>query len=138
MRVYLLRLIAASLLGVAGAAYAADSTGTIKSLDAAKNSVTLETAPPTTGRQERQPVWPQGRREGQNYLHSIGQDDGRFGDYACRLITRFARPALPVRSAARGATCGTHLAVALLAASAIDDKKRNLKSLRRNRRDASE
>lgn len=42
MRMILATLIAASLTGVAGAAYAADSTGTIKSLDAAKNLVTLD------------------------------------------------------------------------------------------------
>jgi len=42
MRVTIAALIAASLIGVAGAAYAADSTGTIKSLDAAKNLVTLD------------------------------------------------------------------------------------------------
>lgn len=33
---------AASLIGLAGAAYAADMTGAIKSLDAAKNMVTLD------------------------------------------------------------------------------------------------
>ena len=42
MRVIFAALVAASLIGVAGAAYAADATGTIKTLDAAKNVVTLD------------------------------------------------------------------------------------------------
>ena len=42
MRMIFGALVAASLIGVAGAAYAADATGTIKSLDAAKNMVTLD------------------------------------------------------------------------------------------------
>jgi Cu/Ag efflux protein CusF len=42
MRVIFAALVAASLIGVAGAAYAADATGTIKTLDAAKNMVTLD------------------------------------------------------------------------------------------------
>jgi len=42
MRVIFAALVAASLIGVAGAAYAADATGTIKTLNAAKNVVTLD------------------------------------------------------------------------------------------------
>jgi Cu/Ag efflux protein CusF len=42
MRVIFAALVAASLIGAAGAAYAADATGTIKTLDAAKNIVTLD------------------------------------------------------------------------------------------------
>ena len=42
MRIVFGALVAASLIGLAGAAYAADATGTIKSLDVAKNVVTLD------------------------------------------------------------------------------------------------
>jgi hypothetical protein len=42
MRMIFGALVAASLIGVAGVAYAADAIGTIKSLDAAKNVVTLD------------------------------------------------------------------------------------------------
>jgi hypothetical protein len=42
MRVIFAALAAASLIGLAGSAYAADATGTIKTLDAAKSMVTLD------------------------------------------------------------------------------------------------
>ena len=42
MRMIFGALVAASLIGVAGVAYAAYAIGTIKSLDAAKNVVTLD------------------------------------------------------------------------------------------------
>ena len=42
MRIVFGALVAASLIGVAGAAYAADATGKIKTLDAAKSMVTLD------------------------------------------------------------------------------------------------
>ena len=42
MRVIFGALVAACLIGVAASAYAADATGTIKSLDAAKDVVTLD------------------------------------------------------------------------------------------------
>jgi Cu/Ag efflux protein CusF len=42
MRMIFGALVAASLIGLAGSAYAADATGTIKTLDAAKSMVTLD------------------------------------------------------------------------------------------------
>jgi Cu/Ag efflux protein CusF len=42
MRIVFGALAAASLIGLAGAAYAADATGTIKSLNVAKDRVTLD------------------------------------------------------------------------------------------------
>ena len=42
MRILFGAVAAASLIGLAGAAFAADATGTIKSLDTAKNMVTLD------------------------------------------------------------------------------------------------
>ncbi len=42
MRIVFGALVAASLIGFAGAAYAADATGTIKTLDATKKVVTLD------------------------------------------------------------------------------------------------
>jgi hypothetical protein len=42
MRIVFGALVAASLIGLASAAYAADATGAIKTLDAAKNVVTLD------------------------------------------------------------------------------------------------
>jgi Cu/Ag efflux protein CusF len=42
MRIFLGALAATSLIGLAGAAYAAEATGAIKSVDANKNVVTLD------------------------------------------------------------------------------------------------
>jgi len=42
MRMMFGALVAASLIGLAGAAYAADASGAIKSLDVAKDTVTLD------------------------------------------------------------------------------------------------
>ena len=90
MRIMLSALAAATILGAANLAYAADATGTIKSIDMSKHTVTLDNGSTYDVAKNSQVQWHEDRREGHADLSAVRKGDGRHGNQVSRLMSRSA------------------------------------------------